>query len=235
MYSSIQICSVLYGLLCGLYLFYAVKSNRSPLFKLICRILPLLSLIAIMTHLDQYKPIENTTQYYFMKMNKTVWGILFVVMGDVYIYCKMSLYKMISVIVAYGFLICIFSFDGHIIAYITVSEIISLHLFGVISALAAIYSLQKLKRDIFFSLMLIQVLFAMLISWFSVTVVQLNGATFHGVLGVFGASMFYVGELVVLVTSSRRGKITVDILDSPILTVTNYAGFYCIIFSLLLE
>lgn len=235
MYPSIQICSVLYGSLCGLYLFYAGKSNKSPLFKLICRALPLLSLIAIMTLLDQYKPVENTTQYYFMKMNKTVWAILFVVLGDVYIYCKMSLYKMISVIVAYSFLICVFSFDGHIISYITVSEIISLHLFGFISALAAIYSLQKLKRDIFFSLMLMQVLLSMLISWFSVTLVQLNGATFHGVLGVFGASMFYVGELVVLVTSSRGGKITFDILDSPILTVTNYAGFYCIIVSLLLE
>ena len=232
MYTAIQISSLLYGSLCGLYLFYVSKSKWSSLLKLFCKILPLLSLVILLTWLDGYKRQESITPYYFMKMNKFIWAVVFVTIGEVYIYFNMTLYRMISVIIAYGFLNCVISFDGHLLFYVGVPEIISLHLVGSVSGFAIIYSLQRLKRDIFLALSSFQALAVMLMLWFSVTLLQLKDVSATSLLIAFGAAILYVSDLIILVTNSRRGKITVD---TQLVIVSCYAGFYCIMISIILD
>lgn len=236
MTAFLQCASLVYGTLSLYYVFCVHHNTKSGhLLKLLFRTLPLVVLAALMIFvdwcIDPEVEDEQISKFYFIKLSKSLWALLFFSLSEVYLYFNMIPYKQISLTLAYSFLIFVFSFDGFLFYYVGIAEVISLHLIGSVPVAVLIYTLPKFKC-VQAILVFVQACVVTIMLWCSVAAVQLQPvSTPPTILSAVGAAVFYVSDLVTFLTTCRGG-LTRPLIDLFV-TVAYFVALYIVILSVI--
>lgn len=224
-----QIASLFYGALSCFYLFFIIRSNYRHL-KALFKILPLFVLLFCLTSacMRYAAPFNIKSPYYVQKLTMVTMGVIFSLMGDIYLcYKSLFMYGIVSFAIAQGFYLLTFSDEGFLFSQVRSPEVISLLCIGCISIAMYAYLVSKMTCGLSI-LALFYTILITLMAWSAVMQVQ-KYVSVVTLAGGMGACLFYVSDLTLSI-NLWRGPLP-DFLAKEFVMITYYVAQFLIVFS----
>lgn len=195
--------AALYAMLCLLYMFLGMNSDKKPL-QLVLKCAPIVLLIVTVGNEIYIRraPVTSSAPGSSKQLSTLFWGLVFTCIGDGYlIFESFFLYGVVSFAVAQAIFISLFDGRVSLLFEATRNEIISGITITVVSTLVLAYIWPKLKR----ALVIPVAIYCFVISFmlWSAVVKMLQKPTDLTVLGAIGALMFYTSDLLLGVNKWR--------------------------------
>ncbi|XP_011408398.1 PREDICTED: lysoplasmalogenase-like protein TMEM86A [Amphimedon queenslandica] len=224
-----QIASLVYGALSCFYLFFIIRSNYRHL-KALFKILPLFALLfcLVSVSMKYAAPFNIKSPYYVQKLSMVTMGVIFSLMGDVYLcYESLFMYGIVSFAFAQSFYVFTFSDEGFLFTQVRSPELISLLCIGCISIAIYTYLVSKMTCGLSVLALLYTILIT-LMAWSAVMQVQ-KYVSVVTLAGGVGACLFYVSDVTISM-NLWRGPLS-SFLAKEFVMITYYAAQLLIVFS----
>lgn len=195
--------AMLYTVLCKLYMFLGMNSDKKPL-KLVLKCAPIIFLIVTVGKIifQSGAPVTSNAPGSLKQFSKLFWGLIFSCIGDGYlVFESLFLYGIVAFAVAQVIFTWLFDGGLSLLFEPNHSEIISGLAITAVSTLIFAYILPKLKRTLVVPVAIYTIVISFML-WSAVVKMQ-QKTTDLTVVGAIGALMFYTSDLLLGVNKWR--------------------------------